>query len=109
MNRSLTASLRRASIRLKDAAKYSPWTSKLALAGIRAKLSFVRNDVGRANLLARAYRLAESNRIRKSLRSEIHPYVFGDQREIWREKRVGWARYPRAAESPRINRTIVLK
>lgn len=109
MSQSLTTSLRRTSIRLKDAAKYSRWTSRLALAGMRAKLSFVRNDAGRANLLTRAYRLAESNRVRKSLRYEVHPYVFGDQREIWREERIGWARYPRAAESPRINRTIVLK
>ena len=109
MSQSLTTSLRRTSIRLKDAAKYSPWTSKLALAGIRAKLGFVRSNATRANLLTRAYRLAESNRIRRSLRYDVPTYLFGEMRGVWRDEQVGWSRYPRAAESPRINRTIILK
>jgi len=105
----LTDPLRRAAIRVKDAAKYSPCTAKLLLVGTRARLNFTRDDATRANLLARAYRLAERRPTRDSIRGQTESYLNGAKGTIWRDKRIGWDRYPRAAESARINRTIVLK
>lgn len=109
MIQSIVRPLRRAVIRSKDAVKYSPWSSRLALAGIKARLVFDRSHVDRANLLMRAYRLAEKRSTRRTLRSEAHPYVLGEWKGIWRGERIGWSRYPRASESSRINRSIVLK
>jgi glycosyltransferase involved in cell wall biosynthesis len=109
MIQSIVKPVRRAVIRSKDSVKYSPWTAKLALAGIKARLILDRRRAARANLLVRAYRLAERRGARKRLRSEAHPYLLGEWKGIWRDEHIGWSRYPRAAESPRINRSIILK
>lgn len=109
MSRSLLDPLRRAGIRRLDAVKYSPKTTALRLASARAQLGFVRDNAGRANLLARAYRLAEAQRTRAALRPQTEPYLNGAKGAVWRENHVGWDRYPRARESARINRTIILK
>jgi len=106
MIRSFTNSIRRSVIRTKDAVKYSPRTSRLILAGTKARMYLAREDAQRAHLLMRAYRLAENKTTREALLVKARPFLNG---AIWRDKRIGWARYPRAAESPRINRTIILK
>jgi hypothetical protein len=109
MIQSIVTPLRRAVIRSKDSVKYSPRTSKVLLAGTRARLRFVRDDAQRANLLTRAYRLAETTRARQALRTEAEHYLNGTNGNIWREQHVGWARYPRAVEDSHVNRSIVLK
>ena len=109
MIRSLLNPIRRALMRSKDAVKYSPQTTRLLLAGASTRLCFVRDDARRANLLMRAYRLAGKKPARDALRGRAQSYLNGAKGTIWREQQVGWSRYPRAAESSRINRTIVLK
>src|SRR5579862_4132061 len=109
MIRLFTNSIRRSVIRTKDAVKYSPPTSRLILAGTKARMYLAREDAQRAHLLMRAYRLAENKTTREALLVNARPFLNGASSAIWRDKRIGWARYPRAAESPRINRTIILK
>jgi glycosyltransferase involved in cell wall biosynthesis len=106
MIHSLVNPIRRAVIRTKDAVKYSPRTAQLLLASTEMRASLTRDDAQRAHLLMRAYRLAENKTTREALRAKAEPFL---NSAIWREKHIGWARYPRAAESPCINRTIVLK
>lgn len=101
--------IRRALIRWKDAVKYSPLTAKLLLTGILVRIRFVGNGARRAELLMRAYRLAEKPKTREKLREPAKPYLNGVSGAIWREQRIGWSRYPRAMESSQVNRTIILK
>ena len=109
MIQSIVKSVRRAAIRSKDSVKYSPRTAKVLLAGTRMRLRLVRNDAQRANLLMRAYRLAETTPIHRALRAEAERYLAGAKGNIWREQHIGWTRYPRAAEDSHVNRSIVLK
>ena len=109
MSRSLLNPLRRTAIRWMDTVKYSPRTTNLRLAGTRARLGFILDDARRANLLMRAYRLAEAQPTREALRARAEPFLNGANGTIWREKQIGWDRYPRARESSHINRTIILK
>jgi glycosyltransferase involved in cell wall biosynthesis len=109
MIQSLVTPVRRAVIRTKDAMKYSPRTANALLAGTRMRLRLVRDEAQRANLLMRAYRLAETTPARQALRADAKPYVDGAKGNIWSEQHVGWARYPRAAEDSHVNRSIVLK
>jgi glycosyltransferase involved in cell wall biosynthesis len=109
MSRSLVNPLRRAVIRWQDAVKCSPHTTRLRLAGARVRFGFTRDDTARANLLMRAYRLAEAQPTREALRTQAEPYLNGAKGTIWRERHIGWDRYPRAKENSRINRTIILK
>jgi glycosyltransferase involved in cell wall biosynthesis len=89
--------------------KYSPRTAALLLSGTRVRLRLVHDDAQRANLLTRAYRLAGTASTRQALRSEIQPYLNGATGNIWQDQRIGWGRYPRAAEDTHVNRSIVLK
>jgi glycosyltransferase involved in cell wall biosynthesis len=109
MSRSLGNPIRRAMLRSKDAVKYSPRTSRVLLAGARARLCLAGDDAHRASLLMRAYRLAEKKRTREALRVQAGPYLNGANGAIWRERQIGWSRYPRATESSRLNRTVILK
>ncbi len=109
MIQSIVRPLRRAVIRSKDSVKYSPRTAKVLLAGTKLRLRLVRDDTQRANLLTRAYRLAETVPARQALRADADRYLSGGKGNIWQEQHIGWARYPRAAEDTHVNRSIVLK
>jgi hypothetical protein len=109
MIQSIVRLFRRAVIRSKDSLKYSPLTAKVLLAGAKLRLRMVRDDAQRANLLTRAYRLAETAPTRQALRADAERYLNGKTGNIWREQQVGWIRYPRAAEDTHVNRSIVLK
>ena len=109
MIQSIVRLFRRAVIRSKDSLKYSPLTAKVLLAGAKLRLRMVRDDAQRANLLTRAYRLAETAPTRQALRADAERYLNGTTGNIWREQQVGWIRYPRAAEDTHVNRSIVLK
>jgi glycosyltransferase involved in cell wall biosynthesis len=109
MIRSAVKAIRRAVIRSKDAVKYSSRTANVLLAGTNARLRYLRNDAQRAKLLMRAYRLAETQSTRRALRVDAERYLKGTNGNIWREQRIGWERYPRAAENSHVNRSIILK
>jgi glycosyltransferase involved in cell wall biosynthesis len=109
MIQSIVKPVRRVVIRTKDSVKYSPLTAKVLLAGTKMRLRLVRDDAQRANLLMRAYRLAETTPARQALCADAKRYLDGAKGNIWREQHIGWTRYPRAAEDSHVNRSIVLK
>ena len=105
----LVSPVRRAILRSKDAAKYSPRTANALLAATSARLRFVRDDAQCANLLMRAYRLTETSSARHALRARAERYLNDTNGNIWRAQRIGWERYPRATEDSHVNRSIILK
>lgn len=109
MIQSIVRPVRRAVVQSKDSVKYSPRTANVLLAGTRMRLRFVHDDARRANLLMRAYRLAETKSTRQALRADAERYLNGTKAKIWREQHIGWTRYPRAAVDSHVNRSIVLK
>ena len=102
----IDAVMKRTMIRWKDQARYSPTTGRLALAGARVKIPFMRDDIARADLLMQAYRRTENPWQRATILQKVKPYLDGARGVIWRDARIGWSRYPRAMASPLINRSI---
>jgi glycosyltransferase involved in cell wall biosynthesis len=96
-------------IRWKDAVRYSPVAGRLLLIGTQARIGMTSPGPKQADLVTRAYRSAEQFQVREKIRRRAQPYLEGSGGEIWREKRIAWSRYPRAIESTRLNRTIILK
>ena len=99
----------RASIRLKDALRYSAVSARLSFWALRARIWLTGGGRKRTELLLRAYRLAESQGVRTRIRRRLEPFLGANGSDFLRAQRIGWARYPQALSSPRVTRTIVLK